>query len=102
MAKQRARVAELQAVLHLLVVLAAGGFVPGNVGDRMRLQVGLLAHVVQHLAHEAVFAARHPQQGQQQALESLALVIGFDEGRLRLLHGFEHAVLALQRLGREP
>ncbi|MCY1537442.1 hypothetical protein D9M68_729370 [compost metagenome] len=87
-AEQGLEVAELHARIDLRVVQAPRGFVPGDVGDGVGLEVGLLAHVVQHFAHKTVTTARHAQQRSQQAFERLPLVIGLDERRLCLLHGF--------------
>lgn len=96
--EQGLQIAELHARVHLLGEHTPGRLVPGDVGDRMRLEVRLPLRVVQHLAHEAVSAVRHRQEGLEQPFEGLPLVVGFDVGGLRLPHSVQHPVLPVERL----
>ena len=61
----------------------------------MRLQIRVVIHVVQHLAHKTVTAAGELQESLQQTFEGAALFLGFDEHRLRPAHRFQHALLAI-------
>ena len=89
-------VAKLQAAIGnvVLVVKPSRLLVPGDVGQGVRLQVGLPLGIVQHLADEGEFTFGVGQQNGKNVIESLASVRMRNELVLHLAQLGQHLVLA--------
>ncbi len=99
-AEQRVEVAELESLRRVALEERPAGVVPGDVGDRVGLQVGGAVVVAQDLADEAVLAGGEPQDRFQQRIEGLRCVGAGQEEFLDPRHRREHAARVLElRLG---
>ena len=88
-AEQRVEVAKLQALRRILRIEPPRLLIPRDVGDGMRLEIGLAGLVVANLPDEAIGAVRDVEQGRQHLLACVLGIGAADVARLDLPHGIE-------------